>query len=110
MQRKGYYLNHNPRSSALLALSKRHLAVVPILRRESRTQAHVPGSQARSTEAASTGRMWMKSAIVEREAGDLPAERVLLQDGIQRFPSFWKLHLMLGQLEERAGNLGAFRM
>ena len=52
----------------------------------------------------------MKSAIVEREAGDLPAERVLLQDGIQRFPSFWKLHLMLGQLEERAGNLGAFRM
>ena len=48
----------------------------------------------------------MKSAIVEREAGDLAAERVVLQEGIQRFPTFAKLHLMLGQLEERAGNTG----
>lgn len=106
----------------------------------------------------------MKSAIAEREAGDAPAERALLQvrwwraglagrwaglrhdcltpavlptptalhrlqmgircvpciargpfvcrpappllspqEGIRRFPYFWKLHIMLGQLEERLG-------
>ena len=45
----------------------------------------------------------MKSAAVEREAGDQHAERTLLQEGITRFPTFAKLYLMLGQLEERAG-------
>jgi pre-mRNA-processing factor 6 len=45
----------------------------------------------------------MKSAMVEREAGDAGAERGLLQEGIRRFPAFWKLHIMLGQLEERLG-------
>jgi hypothetical protein len=45
----------------------------------------------------------MKSAMVEREAGDAAAERGLLVEGIRRFPYFWKLHLMLGQLEERLG-------
>ena len=41
--------------------------------------------------------------MVEREAGDAAAERGLLAEGIRRFPYFWKLHLMLGQLEERLG-------
>ena len=31
------------------------------------------------------------------------AERALLQEGIRRFPFHWKLHIMLGQLEERLG-------
>ena len=48
----------------------------------------------------------MKSAIVEREAGDQAAERSLLEQGIARFPTFPKLYLMLGQLEERCGNAG----
>ena len=67
---------------------------------------HAHSMQARDTEAGSTARVWMKSAIVEREAGDVAAERKLLQAGIQAFPNFAKLHLMLGQLEERAGNTG----
>ena len=41
--------------------------------------------------------------MVEREAGQATEERQLLTEGIRRFPSFWKLHLMLGQLEERQG-------
>ena len=62
--------------------------------------------QARSTEAASTPRVWMKAAMVEREAGDQHAERSLLEQGVQRYPTFAKSHLMLGQLEERCGNTG----
>jgi pre-mRNA-processing factor 6 len=51
----------------------------------------------------------MKSAIVEREAGDAAAERSLLEEGLRRHPGFWKLWLMLGQLEERQGKLDAAR-
>lgn len=36
-------------------------------------------------------------------------ERRLLQEGIQKFPGFHKLYLMLGQLEERQGNMEAAR-
>lgn len=50
-----------------------------------------------------TERVWMKSAIVERELGDTAEERRLLDEGLQRFPSFFKLWLMRGQLEERLG-------
>ena len=55
-------------------------------------------SKAREHPAASTPRVWMKSAVVERELGDPVAERQLLLDGLARFPDFDKLHLMLGQL------------
>ena len=36
-------------------------------------------------------------------------ERRLLQEGIEKFPYFDKLYLMLGQLEERAGSPDAAR-
>ena len=36
-------------------------------------------------------------------------ERRLLQEGIEKFPYFDKLYLMLGQLEERAGSADAAR-
>lgn len=61
--------------------------------------------KARSTETASTRRVWMKSAMVERELGNQEEERALLRVGLERFPEFDKLHLMLGQLEERSGNV-----
>jgi hypothetical protein len=51
----------------------------------------------------------MKSAILEREAGDPAAERALLSSALTRFPQAWKLHLMLGQLEDRVGNTDAAR-
>ncbi|KAK9822995.1 hypothetical protein WJX81_003933 [Elliptochloris bilobata] len=66
-------------------------------------------AKARASEASSTQRVWMKSAIVERELGDAAAERALLEEGVRRFPFFDKLHLMRGQLEERAGRLDAAR-
>ncbi|KAI3436782.1 hypothetical protein D9Q98_006193 [Chlorella vulgaris] len=66
--------------------------------------------KAREHPPASTARVWMKSAMVEREAGGVDRERDLLQEGIRRFPYFWKLHIMLGQLEERLGNTDAARL
>jgi pre-mRNA-processing factor 6 len=62
-------------------------------------------AKARENEAASGyPRVWMKSAIVERELGDTAKERMLLEEGVRRFPAFEKFYLMLGQLEQREGN------
>ncbi|XP_073136462.1 protein STABILIZED1 [Henckelia pumila] len=60
---------------------------------------------AKARERGGTERVWMKSAIVERELGNTSEERRLLDEGLKIFPSFFKLWLMLGQLEERLGNL-----
>ncbi|KAG6650223.1 hypothetical protein CIPAW_06G027000 [Carya illinoinensis] len=60
---------------------------------------------AKARERGGTERVWMKSAIVERELGNTDEERRLLDEGLKRFPSFFKLWLMLGQLEERLGHL-----
>lgn len=60
---------------------------------------------AKARERGGTERVWMKSAIVERELGNTADERRLLDEGLKLFPSFFKLWLMLGQLEERLGNL-----
>ncbi|KAK7262264.1 hypothetical protein RJT34_29830 [Clitoria ternatea] len=56
---------------------------------------------AKARERGGTGRVWMKSAIFERELGNIEEERRLLDEGLRQFPSFFKLWLMLGQLEER---------
>ncbi|XP_058213696.1 protein STABILIZED1-like [Rhododendron vialii] len=60
---------------------------------------------AKARERGGTERVWMKSAIVERESKNTDEERRLLDGGLKRFPSFFKLWLMLGQLEERLGYL-----
>ncbi|GLC38459.1 hypothetical protein PLESTB_001727900 [Pleodorina starrii] len=68
-------------------------------------------AKARENEAASSyPRVWMKSALVERELGDVARERELLEEGIRRFPGFEKLYLMLGQLEQRCGNTDGARV
>lgn len=60
---------------------------------------------AKARERGGTERVWMKSAIVERELGNTAEERRLLDEGLKLFPSFFKLWLMLGQLEERLSHL-----
>lgn len=65
--------------------------------------------KARGTESSSTQRVWMKSAVVERELGNVAAERGLLEESLKRFPYFDKLWLMLGQLEERQARQEAAR-
>merc|ERR1711964_842264 len=59
--------------------------------------------KARSKAKSSTPRIWMRSAILERRAHDEAAHRRILSDALQRFPSFWKLWIMLAQLEEKEG-------
>ncbi|KAG0458762.1 hypothetical protein HPP92_021890 [Vanilla planifolia] len=60
---------------------------------------------AKARERGGTERVWMKSVIVERELGNTSEERRLLEDGIKLFPSFFKLWLMLGQMEDRLGHI-----
>ncbi|KAG9445376.1 hypothetical protein H6P81_016716 [Aristolochia fimbriata] len=60
---------------------------------------------AKARERGGTERVWMKSAIVERELGNVSEERRLLEEGLKLFPSFFKLWLMIGQLECRLGHL-----
>lgn len=62
--------------------------------------------QARENLKASTARVWMKSAIVEREAEDNTAQRKLLEEGLRRFPTDWKLWMMLGQVSVCGPGLG----
>ncbi|GAX76424.1 hypothetical protein CEUSTIGMA_g3869.t1 [Chlamydomonas eustigma] len=66
-------------------------------------------SKARSGSGAQYPRVWMKSAIVERELGNKTKERELLNEGISRFPSYAKFYLMLGQLEEKSQAIDAAR-
>ncbi|CAI7927557.1 unnamed protein product [Closterium sp. NIES-54] len=64
---------------------------------------------AKAREMGGTERVWMKSAILEREVGDVEEEKFLLESGLRLFPGFHKLWLMLGQLEARQGRTGAAR-
>lgn len=66
-------------------------------------------AKARDHRPSSTPRVWMKSAAVEREQGDIDAEKELLVSGIKKFAEAWKLHMMLGQLEERVGSTDGAR-
>eukprot|EP01126_Amoeba_proteus_P045842 TRINITY_DN5154_c0_g3_i1.p1 TRINITY_DN5154_c0_g3~~TRINITY_DN5154_c0_g3_i1.p1 ORF type:complete len:862 (-),score=175.28 TRINITY_DN5154_c0_g3_i1:403-2988(-) len=54
---------------------------------------------------APTERVWMKSALLERECHNFKAERELLESGIKQFPKFAKMYLMLGQHKERENHL-----
>ena len=58
---------------------------------------------------ASSERVFVKAAIVEREVGDTNAERKILKEGLNAHTSARKLWLMLGQLELRVGDVNAAR-
>lgn len=66
---------------------------------------------ATARENAPSPRVWMKSALLEREdpAAGAGAERVLLDEGLEKFPLDWKMWLMRAQAEEAAGNVEAAR-
>ena len=57
-------------------------------------RARILLAKVREKENASE-RVWMKSAIVEREVGDVTEERRLLAEGLDKFPTAWKMWLML---------------
>lgn len=55
----------------------------------------------KAREAARTPRVWLKSAILERELGDYGEEKQILLQAIQTYPNFPKFWMMLGQLLEK---------
>ncbi|KYQ89763.1 TPR repeat-containing protein [Tieghemostelium lacteum] len=56
----------------------------------------------KARDSASTKRIWMKSAMLERDFGkDETAELQLIDKGLAKFPDFYKLWLMKAQLLER---------
>eukprot|EP01128_Nolandella_sp_AFSM9_P000177 TRINITY_DN1035_c0_g1_i1.p1 TRINITY_DN1035_c0_g1~~TRINITY_DN1035_c0_g1_i1.p1 ORF type:complete len:911 (-),score=212.39 TRINITY_DN1035_c0_g1_i1:135-2867(-) len=57
--------------------------------------------KARTT--ADTPRVWMKSALLERDQGRYQEEEELLQQSLKKFPAFHKFYLMLGQLKVQMG-------
>ena len=57
---------------------------------------------AKAREHASSDRVWMKAALLERETGCVEEELALLEEGMRRYPSCWKLYLMAGQAMEAA--------
>ena len=52
----------------------------------------------RARERAPTARIYMKSALLERESRQYEIALELLEDGIQRYPTFAKMYMMGGQI------------
>ncbi|TPX46979.1 hypothetical protein SeMB42_g03012 [Synchytrium endobioticum] len=65
---------------------------------------------AKARNEAGTVRVWMKSAVFERQLGQPDAAIKLLDEALVKFPSAAKLWMMRGQVEEdENGNLAAAR-
>jgi pre-mRNA-processing factor 6 len=52
----------------------------------------------RARERSPSERVWLKSALLEREVGDYSEALRLLDDGITKYPSFSKFYMMAGQI------------
>ncbi|ORX36867.1 PRP1 splicing factor, N-terminal-domain-containing protein [Kockovaella imperatae] len=58
---------------------------------------------------ADTERIWMKSAMLERQLGMLDAALDTLQQAISKYPGFDKLHMIRGQILESRGETSEAR-
>lgn len=58
---------------------------------------------------ANTERVWMKSAVLERQLGKLDDALETLKEAIGRFPTFDKLHMIRGQILESKGDIAGAR-
>ena len=67
-------------------------------------RARVILAKAREHPDASSERVWIKSAVLERFDNNGDAQRDILHQGIKKYPTAWKLHIMLGQMEQALGN------
>lgn len=54
----------------------------------------------RARTEVGSARVWLKSALFERNEGRLSASIELLKESSSRFPTYWKFYLMLAQLLE----------
>lgn len=56
----------------------------------------------RARSEVGSARVWLKSALFERNEGRIEASIGLLREAIGKFSTYWKFHLMLGQLLEES--------
>jgi pre-mRNA-processing factor 6 len=56
-------------------------------------------------ESAATDRIFIKSAVLERQLGELDTALDLVNQGLQTWPGSWKLHAIKGQIYESMGKL-----
>ncbi|CAK5275776.1 unnamed protein product [Mycena citricolor] len=63
----------------------------------------------RARSVADTERIWMKSAVFERQQGRLDAALETLTTALQKFPKFAKLYMIQGQIYQAQGNVTAAR-
>ncbi|KAF2257771.1 TPR-like protein [Lojkania enalia] len=56
-------------------------------------------------DTAATDRIFMKSAVLERQLGNLDAALDLVNEGLQTWPGSWKLHAVKGQIYESMSKL-----
>eukprot|EP00802_Teleaulax_amphioxeia_P004698 Tamp_04702.p1 GENE.Tamp_04702~~Tamp_04702.p1 ORF type:complete len:750 (-),score=187.85 Tamp_04702:197-2446(-) len=59
----------------------------------------------KARDNAGTARVWMKSALLERDADDLDAAVKLLSMGVEKYPDFDKLWIMTVQIKEAQGKI-----
>ena len=55
--------------------------------------------------SAATDRIFMKSAVLERQLGDFEAAIDIVNQGLQNWPGSWKLHAIKGQIYEQLSKL-----
>lgn len=60
----------------------------------------------KARERAPSARVWLKSALLEREVGQVVASLNLLEEGIRKYPSFAKYYMMAGQICSNVGGPG----
>ncbi|KAF8169640.1 PRP1 splicing factor, N-terminal-domain-containing protein [Pholiota molesta] len=63
----------------------------------------------RARSVADTERIWMKSAVFERQQGQLDTALDTLRTALSKFPKFSKLYMIQGQIYESQGNIPAAR-
>lgn len=63
----------------------------------------------RARSSAPTARVFMKYVKLEWCLGDIEKAKSLLEESVEEYPTFPKLWMMKGQIEEQGGNLEAVR-
>ncbi|KAL1405398.1 U4/U6 x U5 tri-snRNP complex subunit Prp1 [Vanrija albida] len=84
------------------------LAAAKIASETNETEAAQQILQKARTQA-NTERVWMKSAVLERQLGRLDDAIATLNEAIKRFPQFDKLHMIKGQILESKGDVAGAR-
>ncbi|KAF9485914.1 hypothetical protein BDN70DRAFT_870869 [Pholiota conissans] len=63
----------------------------------------------RARSVADTERIWMKSAVFERQQGQLDTALATLSSALSKFPKFAKLYMIQGQIHESLNHVPAAR-